>query len=96
MGRVLGGDPRPNALMAVPFLVLSVLGAVVFFGAHDNPVGGLFVGLALVYICEFFATLGSALWERLLGLAHTATGIWLMYLTVAAVLNMARGFNLPL
>ena len=25
-----------------------------------------------------------------------ATGICLMYLTVAAVLNMARGFNLPL
>jgi hypothetical protein len=76
--------------------VLSVLGAVVFFGAHDNPVGVLFVGLSLVYICDFFASLGRPLWERLLGLAHTATGVWLMYLTVAAVLNMARGFNLPL
>jgi hypothetical protein len=32
----------------------------------------------------------------MLGLAHTATGLWLMYLTVAAVLNMARGFDLPL
>jgi hypothetical protein len=32
----------------------------------------------------------------LLGLAHIATGLWLMYLTTAAVLNMARGFNLPL
>jgi hypothetical protein len=82
--------------MSVPFLVLSILGAVVFFGAHDNPVGALFVGLALVYICDFFASLGSGLWERLLGVAHTATGLWLMYLTVAAVLNMARGFNLPL
>jgi hypothetical protein len=60
MGRVFGSDPRPNALMSVPFLVLSVL------------------------------------WGRLLGLAHVATGLWLMYLTVAAVLNMARGFNLPL
>jgi hypothetical protein len=82
--------------MSIPFLVLSILGAVVFFGASDNPVGGLFVGLTLVYFCDFFASLGSALWERLLGVAHTATGIWLMYLTVAAVLNMARGFNLPL
>ena len=54
------------------------------------------VPLALVYICDFFASLGSALSVRLLGLAHTATGLWLMYLTVAAVLNMARGFNLPL
>jgi hypothetical protein len=96
MGRVFGSDPRPNALMSIPFLVLSVLGAVVFFGADDNPVGGLFVGLALVYICDFFASLGSALWGRLLGLVHTATGLWLMYLTVAAVLNMARDFNLPL
>jgi hypothetical protein len=96
MARVFGGDPRPNALMSIPFLVLSVLGAVVFFGAHDNPVGGLFVGLALVYICDFFASLGSSLWERLLGLAHILTGVWLMYLTVAAVLNFSRGFGLPL
>ena len=43
MARVFGGDPRPNAFMAVPFFVLSVLGAVVFFGADDNPVGALFV-----------------------------------------------------
>ena len=62
MSRVFGSDSRPNALMAVPFVVLSVLGAVVFFGADDNPVGALFVGLALVYICEFFASLGSAIW----------------------------------
>jgi hypothetical protein len=54
------------------------------------------VGLAIVYVCDFFASLGSSLWERLLGLAHVATGLWLMYLTVAAVLNFSRGFNLPL
>ena len=87
--------------MAIPFLVLSVLGAVVFFGADDNPVGALFVGLSVVYVCEFFTSLGSArlrsaTWERLLGLAHIATGLWLMYLTIAAVLNFSRGFNLPL
>jgi hypothetical protein len=94
--RVFGGDPRPNALMSIPFLVLSVLGAVVFFGAHDNPVGALFVGLALVYLCDFFASQGRSPWERLLGLAHIVTGGWLMYLTVAAVLNLSRGFDLPL
>jgi hypothetical protein len=38
----------------------------------------------------------SAIWERLLGLAHVATGLWLMYLTTTAVLNFARGFDLPL
>ena len=69
---------------------------MVFFGADDNPVGALFVGLTLVYICDFFASLGSAMWGRLLGLAHVATGVWLMYLTVAAVLNFSRGFDLPL
>jgi hypothetical protein len=96
MARVFGGDPRPNALMSIPFLVLSVLGTVVFFGADDNPVGALFVGLTLVYVCDFFASQGRFLWERLLGLAHLVTGAWLMYLTVAAVLNFSRGFNLPL
>jgi hypothetical protein len=96
MARVFGSDPRPNALMSIPFLVLSVLGAVVFFGASDNPVGALFVGLAVVYICDFFASLGRPLWERLLGAAHILVGLWLMYLTVAATLNFARGFNLPL
>ena len=96
LARALGSDPRPNALMSIPFLVLSVLGAVVFFGAHDNPVGALFVGLALVYLCDFFASQGPSPWERLLGLAHIVTGAWLMYLTVAAVLNLSRGFDLPL
>ena len=47
--RALGGDPRPNGFMAVAFLALSVLGIVVFFHAHDNPVGGLFIGLTGVY-----------------------------------------------
>jgi hypothetical protein len=69
--------------MAIPFLVLSVLGAVVFFGASDNPVGALFVGLAAVYVCEFFASLRSprvrsAVWERLLGATHIAVGLWLL------------------
>jgi hypothetical protein len=99
MGRSFGGDPRPNAMMAVPFMVISALGAVVFFGAKDNPVAALFCGLFAVYVCEFFASLGvtrSAMWERALGFVHVVTGIWLMYLTVAAALNFARGFNLPL
>ena len=104
LGRTFGGDPRPNALMAIPFMVLSALGAVVFFGAHDNPVAALFCGLFAVYVCEFFASVGSRIgtrtvppvWERALGIVHIAVGLWLMYLTVAATLNLARGFNLPL
>ena len=42
LARAFAGDPRPNALMAIPFMVISALGAVVFFGAHDNPVAALF------------------------------------------------------
>jgi hypothetical protein len=58
MTRALGGDPRPNGFMAVPFTALSVLGAAVFFHAGDKPVGVLFTGLTAVYISEFFASLG--------------------------------------
>src|SRR3954451_268521 len=31
LSRMLGGDPRPNEFMAVPFCLLSALGTVVFF-----------------------------------------------------------------
>jgi hypothetical protein len=101
LGRTFSGDPRPNAAMAVPFMVLSAVGAIVFFGASDNPVGGLFVGLFAVYVCEFFASLGlphvnSEFWGRALGFVHIVVGLWLMYLTTAAALNFARGFHLPL
>lgn len=101
LGRTFSGDPRPNAAMAVPFMVLSAVGAIVFFGAKDNPVGGLFAGLFVVYFCEFFASLGlrginSEFWGRALGFVHIVVGLWLMYLTTAAALNFARGFHLPL
>jgi hypothetical protein len=33
--------------------------------------------------------------ERVLGLVHVLTGVWLMYLTVGSVLNLASGFDLP-
>ena len=101
LGRTFNGDPRPNAMMSIPFMVISALGAIVFFGASDVPVAALFCGLFAVYVCEFFASLGnvrlaSATWQRALGFVHIVVGIWLMYLTVAAGLNFARGFNLPL
>jgi hypothetical protein len=101
LARTFAGDPRPNALMAIPFMVISALGAVVFFGVDDIPVAALFCGLFAVYVCEFFASLGTprrvvAVGERALGLVHILTGVWLMYLTVAAALNFARGLNLPL
>lgn len=122
LARVLGGDPRPNAFMAVSFICISVLGIIVFFDAHDAPVGGLFIGLTCVYVSEFFASLFlrvpsrrepgapgvesaparpeptplSELAERVLGFFHLGTGFWLIYLTFAATLNIASGFDLPL
>jgi hypothetical protein len=34
--------------------------------------------------------------ERALGFFHLGTGLWLMYLTWATVLNIANGYHLPL
>jgi hypothetical protein len=103
LARVLGGDPRPNEFMAIPFLVLSALGIVVFFKADDWPVGLLFVGLAAVYVSELFASLFvgdrsrlNVLGERALGFSRLVTGGWLMYLTISATLNAASGTHLPL
>ena len=48
--RLRGADARANIGMTVAFLLISVLGIVVFFKAGDDPVGGLFIGLACVYV----------------------------------------------
>jgi hypothetical protein len=110
LSRVLGGDPRPNGWMAVSFVALSVLGALVFFKASDWPVGVLFIGLTGVYVSEFFASLfrqrpapGGArelrptpvarLSERLLGVFHVTTGVWLLYLTWAITVDTALGWH---
>jgi hypothetical protein len=93
--RYQGNDPRPQAGMSIAFLIISVLGAFVFFHTKAWPVGVLFVGLALVYIGEFFVSVKRPFGDPLLGLAHLATGVWLMYLTVATTLNIALGYKLP-
>ncbi|WP_211320739.1 hypothetical protein [Arthrobacter livingstonensis] len=91
-----GTDPRPNAGMCVAYTIISVLGLVVFFAAGDWPVGLLFVGLTLIYISDFFHSIGLAWGERALGFWHLATGLWLMYLTFATGLNFSLGMTLPL
>jgi hypothetical protein len=97
MGRALGGDARPNAFMSLAFIALSALGIMVFFHhSADTPVGGLFIGLTLVYIADFFASLGVPLGTRVLGFFHIGTGLWLIYLTYAAALNFAAGYHLTL
>lgn len=89
-------DPRPNAGMCVAYTIISVLGLLVFFIAGDWPVGVLFVGLTLIYISDFFASIGLAVGERALGFFHLLTGLWLMYLTFATGLNFSVGWHLPL
>jgi hypothetical protein len=94
-------DPRVNVGMAVAFLVLSILGMVVFFKAGNQAVGGLFIGLTGVYIADIFASLGasapgiSATGVRVLGFFHTGTGVYLMYLTFATVLDVVFKYTLP-
>jgi hypothetical protein len=50
-------DSRVNVGMTVAFLLISILGVIVFFKVGDDPVGGLFIGLACVYAADFLASL---------------------------------------
>jgi hypothetical protein len=99
LSRALGGDGRLNGLMSIPFIVLSVLGVVVFFTAGDWPVGLVFIGLTGVYVFDFFASLFPGAVGRLgdvgLGLFRLATGAWLMYMTWAVTVDTALGYKLP-
>jgi hypothetical protein len=91
--RYRGSDVRPNAGMSIAFTTISALGTTVFFHAGDWPVGLLFVGLVVVYVCDFFIALEVTLFGRILGLAHVVTGLWLMYLMFAVTVNFAVGFH---
>jgi hypothetical protein len=91
--RYRGNDPRPNAGMCVAYTVISVMGFVVFFAAGDWPVGLLFVGLTLIYISDFFASIKIAVGERALGFWHLVTGLWLMYLTFATAVDFSLGWT---
>lgn len=92
--RMKGHDPRPNAGMAVAYFIISVVGLVVFFVAGDWAVGLVFVGLALIYFCDFFASVGMKLGERGLGLFHILTGLWLMYMMIAVAFDFSLGWTL--
>lgn len=93
--RYRGNSPQTNVGMSFAFTILSALGAFVFFHEGVWAAGVLFVGLTWVYVSEFFSSIPVPSMERVLGLAHTVTGLWLMYLTVAQVLDLALGYSLP-
>lgn len=99
--RMTGTDARVLSGMAIGFLLLSILGIVAFFGSGDAPVGGLFIGLTGVYVGEFLVSLAPAVerigrfGERFLGFFHLGTGLWLMYLMWAVVLDFVLKYTLP-
>lgn len=99
--RMHGADARVSTGMTVGFTLISILGIIVFFGAHDHPVGGLFIGLTCVYVADFFVSLRpdaprlGELGERFLGFFHLGTGFWLLYLMFAVTLNFTLKYTLP-
>ena len=94
-GRYTGSDPRPNSFMAIAFAIISVLGLLVFFLGGDWPVGVLFCGLTAVYLSDIFASLRITVGERLLGVSHLLTGMWLMYLMFAVTVNFTLHYSWP-
>ena len=100
--RLRGTDPRVNVGMTIAFLLISILGVIVFFKVGDAPVGGVFIGLVCVYAADFFASLKPDLpklggvAERAMGFFRLGTGFWLMYLVFAVALNFVLKYTLPL
>jgi hypothetical protein len=96
--RYQSNDARPNVGMCIGFLIISVLGMVVFYSAGAWPVGLVFTGLAAVYASEFFTSLkpgrGNPA-ERALGISRLLTGAWLMYLTFSTTLDISLHYTLP-
>ncbi|MFD3456637.1 hypothetical protein ACFWVC_31245 [Streptomyces sp. NPDC058691] len=93
--RYRGNDPRVNAGVSVAYMVLSALGATVFFAVADWPVGIVFVGLFCVYAAKFVMSVGVPVAERVMGLFRILTACWLMYLTFAVVVDFALGYRWP-
>ena len=99
--RLRGTDPRVNVGMTIAFLLISILGVIVFFKVGDAPVGGVFIGLVCVYAADFCASLKPDLpklggvAERGLGFFRLGTGFWLMYLVFAVTLNFVLKYTLP-
>ncbi len=90
--RYIGASAQPDAWMAIAFLILSLLGVYVFWLAPDIPVAIVFIGLSLIYASEIVARfMTSPMAVKAVGLFQGLTGIWLMYLTWATVVD----FTLP-
>lgn len=87
--RFIDSSAEPDAWMAIPYFLLSVLGVVVFFGANDIPVAIVFIGLSLIYLTEAPFRFGVfPAGGRLVAIWQLLTGLWLMYLTYGVALNL--------
>ncbi len=92
--RFIGAPDGPDAWMAIAFLLISILGAIVFSGAGDTPVMILFIGLAIIYLFEIPTRFGK--WAgggKAVGLVQFILAFWLMYLTFGVTLNTALGYH---
>jgi hypothetical protein len=93
--RFVRSSALPDAWMALAFLILSILGVVVFIGAGDIPVAIVFIGLSLIYLSEAPTRFGVLpMGGRLVGVWQVLTGLWLMYMTWAVTLNLTLGMKL--
>ncbi|MFF3945750.1 hypothetical protein ACFYYN_13090 [Streptomyces sp. NPDC001902] len=93
--RYRGNDARVNAGVGVAYMVLSALGATVFFAVDDWPVGLVFIGLFAVYLSKFVMSVGVPVAERVMGLFRLLTAAWLLYLTFAVVVDFTLGYDWP-
>jgi hypothetical protein len=89
--RYVGASSEPDAWMAIPFLLLSILGAIVSAAAGSMAVMILYAGVTLIYATEIPTRFGVFRGQRLIGLFQVLTGFWLVYLTYATVFNLALG-----
>ncbi|HEU5349274.1 MAG TPA: hypothetical protein VFU63_11750 [Ktedonobacterales bacterium] len=88
--RYIGSSADADGWMAIAFLIISILGVVVFLLDNDIPVAIVFIGLSLIYLTEIPARFASsAAASRTVGLWQVLTGVWLMYMTIATVLNLS-------
>ena len=87
-----GASEFPEGFMALGFIVLSILGATVFFiGGRDVPVAILFVLLTIIYLIEAptkLGFIGKEGGEKAVGWVQVLTGFWLLYLTFAYTVNV--------
>ena len=96
--RMRRSDPRLDGFMEIACFLVSLLGSIVFLRAGDWSVWLLFSGLMAIYVADFFVSFGRGLpgSVKTMEFLHIVTGLWLMYLTFAIVLDLSSGMHLPL